>query len=198
MAAANFNRKSAKELQKYLKERGVTFSDLRKAELVEICEAADRLGIDVDPDGLLEDREDILREKLLIPEGLMLPNPETVKGSQDLRILPPFAIFDIYNYLLTFDQHSHSLLRNYQKMEGFGLFEDGYVLNIKCCSLGGHYSAVKSNVRPRTNGIDPVSKAWIVFSKSDKGTVVSAYCSYKGGLCIHNIYICINHILQVY
>jgi uncharacterized protein YunC (DUF1805 family) len=68
MAAANFNRKSAKELQKYLKERGVTFSDLRKAELVEICEAADRLGIDVYPDGLLEDREDILREKLLIPE----------------------------------------------------------------------------------------------------------------------------------
>ena len=55
MADANLNRKSAKELQKYLKERGVTFSDLRKAELVEICEAADRLGIDVDPDGLLED-----------------------------------------------------------------------------------------------------------------------------------------------
>jgi hypothetical protein len=37
--------------------------------LVEIWEAADRLGIDVDPDGLLEDMEDILREKLLIPEG---------------------------------------------------------------------------------------------------------------------------------
>jgi hypothetical protein len=53
------------------------------------------------------DREDILREKLMIPEGLMLPNPETVKGSQDLRILPPFAIFDIYNYLLTFDQYCH-------------------------------------------------------------------------------------------
>jgi hypothetical protein len=31
--------------------------------LVEIWEAADRLGIDVDSDGLLEDREDILREK---------------------------------------------------------------------------------------------------------------------------------------
>ena len=51
MADANFNRKYVKELQKYLKERSVTFSDLRKAELVEICEAADRLGIDVDPDG---------------------------------------------------------------------------------------------------------------------------------------------------
>jgi hypothetical protein len=129
---------------------------------------------------------------------LMLPNSETVKGSQDLRMLPPFAIFDIYNHLLTFDQYSHSLLRNYQKMEAFGLFEDGYVLNIECCSLGGHYSAVKSNVRPRTNGIDPVSKAWIVFSNSDKDTVVSAYCSCKGGLCIHSIYIFINHILQVY
>ena len=52
--------------------------------MVEICEAADRLGIDVDPDGLLEDREDTLREKLLIPEGLMLPNPETVKGSENI------------------------------------------------------------------------------------------------------------------
>ena len=51
MADANFSRKSVKELQKYLKERSVTFSDLWKAELVEICEAADRLGIDVDPDG---------------------------------------------------------------------------------------------------------------------------------------------------
>jgi hypothetical protein len=40
MADANFNRKSVKELQKYLKERSVTFSDLWKAELVEICEAA--------------------------------------------------------------------------------------------------------------------------------------------------------------
>ena len=107
MADANFERKSVKELQNYLKDRGVTCSDLRKAELVEICEAAGRLGINVDPDGLLEDREDILREKLMIPEGLMLPNPETVKGSQDLRILPPFAIFDIYNYLLTFDQYCH-------------------------------------------------------------------------------------------
>jgi hypothetical protein len=28
MADANFNRKSVKELQKYLKDRGVTFSDL--------------------------------------------------------------------------------------------------------------------------------------------------------------------------
>jgi uncharacterized protein YunC (DUF1805 family) len=53
MADANFERKSVKELQNYLKDRGVTCSDLRKAELVEICEAADRLGIDVDPDGLL-------------------------------------------------------------------------------------------------------------------------------------------------
>ena len=41
-------------------------------------------------------------------------------------------------------------------------------------------------MRPRTNDKDPVSKlkyykAWIVFNKSDKGTVVSAYCFGKGG-----------------
>ena len=72
MADANFERKSVKELQNYLKDRGVTCSDLRKAELVEICEAAGRLGIDVDPDGLLEDREDILRLGIDVdPDGLL-------------------------------------------------------------------------------------------------------------------------------
>ena len=116
----------------------------------------------------------------------MLSNPETLRGSQDLNILPPFSIFDIYNYLVTFEQYNHSMLRNYQKMEAYGLFEDGYVLSIECCALEGNYCAVKSHVRPRTNDKDPVSKLkyyklWIVFSKSDKGAVFSAYCSCKGG-----------------
>ena len=57
MAEVNFWRKSVKELQKYLKDRGVIFSDMRKTELLEICQAAERLGIEVDPDGILEDRE---------------------------------------------------------------------------------------------------------------------------------------------
>ena len=111
----NFARKSVKELQKYLKDRSVTISGLRKPELLDLCNAAHDLGIEIDPDGLLEDREEILKYKLTTKENIVLPSPDTMQGSTDLSILPPFAIFDINNYLLTFEQSDHSSLRNYYK-----------------------------------------------------------------------------------
>ena len=77
--------------------------DIRKRELLKICQAAERLGIEVDPDGILEDREEVLRDKLLTPDTGMLSNPETLRGSQDLNILPPFSIFDnLYRWHVTF------------------------------------------------------------------------------------------------
>ena len=52
--------KSVKELQGYLKKRGVSYDSLRKPALLELCESAEKLGIDVDPDGLLEDRTEVV------------------------------------------------------------------------------------------------------------------------------------------
>ena len=190
MDGTNFTSRSLKELQKYLKDRGVTFSDIRKPELIDICQQAERLGIEVDPDGLLEDREEILKEKLTTQNKELLPNPETVQGSKEINMLPPISIFDIYNYLVTFEQYDHAALRQYHKMEGFGLYEDGYVLDIECCNLYSVYCALKSRVKPRTNEKDPISKlsfykAWIILSKTDQDssmrTIISAHCTCKGG-----------------
>ena len=61
METINFNRQSVKELQEYLKSKGVVSSMLRKADLTELCCLAKDIGIEVDPDGLLEDRDDIYR-----------------------------------------------------------------------------------------------------------------------------------------
>ena len=190
----NFTTKSLKELQKYLKDRGVVFSTIRKPELIDLCQQAERLGIEVDPDGLLEDREEILKEKLTTKDHGMLPIPETVQGTKELNLLPRISIFDIYNYLMTFEQYDHETLKDYQKMEGYGLFEDGYVLDVECSDLHASYIALKSHVKPRTNEKDPISKltfykTCMIFVKEGQlhassmgcNMIFSAYCTCKGG-----------------
>ena len=52
-------------MKEFLRNRGVAFSSYLKAGLVELCEAAEELGIDIDPDGLVEDREEIISSNLL-------------------------------------------------------------------------------------------------------------------------------------
>ena len=97
METINFNRQSVKELQEYLKSRGVVSSGLRKADLTELCCLAKDIGIEVDPDGLLEDRDDIIQDKLTTESGV-LENPFTLKKvTNNLNLLPWFGIFNIFN-----------------------------------------------------------------------------------------------------
>ena len=58
---ACFKTKSVLDLQRYLKDRGVIFSDKRKPALVELCNYAAELGVEIDPEGLVEDRADVIR-----------------------------------------------------------------------------------------------------------------------------------------
>ena len=60
MRGHTWGSKSVKELQAYLKARGVVTSNHLKAGLVELCERAEDLGIEIDPDGLVEDKEDYI------------------------------------------------------------------------------------------------------------------------------------------
>ena len=48
----NFTFKSVETLQNYLNERGVTFSSTRKQCLIELCELAREIDIEVDRDDL--------------------------------------------------------------------------------------------------------------------------------------------------
>ena len=80
-------------------------------------------------------------------------------------------------------------------MEGYGLFEDGYVLDVECSDLHASFIALKSHVKPRTNEKDPISKlsfykTCVIFVKEGQlhassigcNMIVSAYCTCKGGL----------------
>ena len=60
----SFNNCSVKELQSYLRARGVTVTGQKRIALLELCQLAENVGIDIDPDGLIEDREEIIKDKL--------------------------------------------------------------------------------------------------------------------------------------
>ena len=96
------------QLQSFLKERGVIVASLRKAELHDLCEAAIEIGIQFDPDGLNEDRDCVLNEKLLLKDKGFMTNPALLEGDNDLSILPPVNIVDIYSYLSHFSHFTHA------------------------------------------------------------------------------------------
>ncbi|KAL4235340.1 hypothetical protein ACF0H5_006975 [Mactra antiquata] len=191
----SFRTKSVKHLQEFLKERGVVFSDTRKADLVELCTLALEVNVEVDPDGLVEDREEVWSEKISIGNNNFLMNPYLISGSADISALPTISIFDIYNYLVSFDNFNHASLREYYKMEGYCMFKDGYVLSIQSVSYDlKDYTAIKAEVKPRTNDKDPVTKlgfyrCWILLKKTLEVCIQSAYCTCKGGLdgCCRNV-----------
>jgi hypothetical protein len=83
-----WNTKSVRELQLYLKDRGVTYTNELKASLVQLCSDAESMGLEIDPDGLHEDRAEILAKKLAIGD-VILQCPTLQKNYTDnIAILP--------------------------------------------------------------------------------------------------------------
>ena len=188
-----FSKKSVKALQAYLKERAVVTAGYLKAGLVELCAAAHELGIEIDPDGLVEDRHEVIQDKLKTNFGeLMLPTLLT-DYSAELWILPRISIFDIYSYLIRFSDHDHGYdhasFRDIQKMEAFSMAKDGYVRESTICQYKEHHRdffAVQSKVKPRTQERDPLTKlktysVWIIIQADTEAMVHSALCMCKGG-----------------
>jgi hypothetical protein len=90
----SMKRKSVKELEQFLRDRGVSVAGQRKAGLEELCAAAIRLGIEVDPDGHIEDRGEVISGKLFF-EGKELVNPDLLDTfNDDISVLPRISIFD--------------------------------------------------------------------------------------------------------
>ena len=154
-----FKGKTVKCLQNYLKERGVTYSGLRKASLEQLCIQAKELGIEIDPDGLVENREEIISHKLQVPgEQVILENPSSLKSlSTNIGVLKNcmFNIFDIFTYqmeTLEKDTESNSdPIKDIRKMEGNSLAKDGYVVELKFAQYeqSPSWYAVLGKVKPR-------------------------------------------------
>ena len=74
-----------KDLQQFLKDRGVPCAGYKKKELVSMCKLAIEVDFEVDPDGLQEDVNVVIGNKLQLDKGDCLPIvPSACEDSGDI------------------------------------------------------------------------------------------------------------------
>lgn len=188
MDMEDFNKLNVPKLQDYLKERGVVFWKYKKKELVDLCLKAHQTNISKDPDFINDDLKSQIAKKLIVDGDKVLRNPFEAQGSNDLSSLPDIDRIDIYNYLINFkDNFDHKKIKTYKSLDGYQLYEAGYVQNLKLCQNldVDNYIAMKFQVQPKTRKEDPVNKVpfyegWIIIEKTEP-SIKGAYCKCKGG-----------------
>lgn len=172
------------ELKSYLQSRGITVSQKRKEELVELVEKARDLSLEPIDDW--EKPEDVIVNKLQTKEG-SLPCPNTLHSdwTSDFSDFPNFTYGDMYAYLINKEGYDHESLKAYKSFEGYRLFWDGHVLKLmKNKNLFNGYHYVKFGVKPTERektqvGQKPTYDGWIII-QSD-GSVYTAHCPCIGG-----------------
>ena len=117
------------QLTQYLHSYGVTTTGLNKASLENlVCSAKEHGSLELDPDGLLEDRGEVILQKLRIDEMTSLPAPNTVT-CVSVAADSSFPIITgpiIYNYLKVSNDLAREVLIPH-KTEAWGMMEDGHV-----------------------------------------------------------------------
>ena len=111
----------ASDLQEYLRKRGVAVGNNKKVELEELYRLSEEVGLEIDPEGYIEDRKEAIESKL-IGGDTVLPNPGLVKCDPGISILPTISVFDIWSYLMSKDVPLTSI-RDYRRSEAFTLME---------------------------------------------------------------------------
>ena len=110
--------KTVAQLTAYLRERGISCAKNNKAALEELVAAARQLDLEVDPDGILEDREPVIREKLSpFSDKPSLASPETLDCESDLSQIPNLSTIDIFVYLQNRNVSAYAGLREHKKTE---------------------------------------------------------------------------------
>lgn len=138
----------------------------------------------VEPDCLVEDRSESLTEELTTDSAEILVSPQLIQDSYDISLASSISFFDIYKYLVSFDEYDHAKLKHYHKLERYTVQQDGYVLDVTCVDYSNSYVALKSHVKSRTCDKDPVLKlsfyaTWIL--KIDEGSTFCVLSACRGG-----------------
>ena len=174
------------DLQKYLRNRGVTVTGYNKSLLKELAVAVQVLQLPEDPDLLQESIQDCVSKKLA-RVGLPGCKPFELDGfTKDFSDIPDFGLIDIFNYLIfSHSEYDEKKLKGYKSYEDYILFYDGHVETLKYNSLGDHENClfrakVKPTQRDKTFLNKPFYDLWIVLNKED-GYVLTAHCECKGG-----------------
>lgn len=99
MDSGTFDSMKVNDLQEFLAKRGITTTNLRKKDLLQLCEAVKSLDLPVDPDFARQSTAVDLKQKL---SSLPISDPFVDRNfTNDFSEVPTnFTLFDIFNYLL--------------------------------------------------------------------------------------------------
>ena len=194
MTAKDLENYSVYELRMFLISKGVTVGSSKKTELLKLAQAAISVGLMENVD--FHDDVFDLSDRLVI-NGYKVPDPfliSEIELTNRLVDLPPFGIEDIFNFLIfKSTQYDRQKIASYKAFEEYGLFEDGYVEDLKVTKFRDHFifvGKVKPTMNPKTrtgaqfyrlwfimNGTREASKQW----SPTAGSIFSAYCMCPGG-----------------
>lgn len=126
----NFKMWKVPELKKYLQARGISVSNKKKEELLELTEKALELGLELTDNG--ESISDVVNAKLVTKDGT-IPNPCNLYSdwSTDFFDAPKFPWGHLYCYLINKKGYDQEYLKAYKSLEGYRLHWDGHVYNVR-------------------------------------------------------------------
>lgn len=92
----SFSEMNVKDLKKYLQDRWVSISG--QSSLVEIATAVQKLSLPLDPNFELDQKESKNTNILILINDVEIPNPFLLSTVNNFIDLPPFSLYNIFNY----------------------------------------------------------------------------------------------------
>ena len=173
-------------LRDFLKDRGITVAGYNKPQLVKLAKFATELGLPEDVN-MSTDIQASLAFKLQ-SLGLQFSDPFSLDGyTSDLSDIPPFGLYDIFNYLiLRRSDYDRKKLKAFKSFEDYRLFVDGHVESVMFNALDNSspFCVFKCKVKPTQKDKTYLNKQvydlWVILN-SNSGEVELAYCQCPGG-----------------
>ena len=87
--------KTVKELQQFFETESCEFSRIPQGWTLDLSQTAEDIDLAVDPDGLIEDREEVIQSKLHTLQRILHLKEFLPNLSLDITALPQINIFDL-------------------------------------------------------------------------------------------------------
>ena len=143
---------SVAELKKYLQIRGVTVNGYLKLALLEIAQAVEKMMLPVEPPVMnIQMKEARKIPLLLIVLSMSAKSLSNLSYNvvNDFTELPPFGLYDIFNYLVYYStKYDRQGLAAYKSFDDYRLFDEGYVESLLKATLEGNMHLFVGKVRP--------------------------------------------------
>ena len=187
--APDFGTMKLKELKTYVTERGVPVSAYKKQQLIHLATSLHEMNADVDPDYKNDSIEEVLKDRLTLPSGRIVPNPLQMKNvSNDFSNLPNFGLMDVFNHLIMSEtEYDKDMLASWRSFEEYTLCQNGHVRSMQNQIVfdenDDKYHVITAKVIPTQRDKTPEGELmyslWFILKPN--GSVYSAFCTCKGG-----------------